>query len=440
MHRRILISGLIATAALSAVGSAAARPTIDTVEVDRLSPLRAEVSVELARGTAGTAPTVTVIIGRRTLRLPVRDWDRGLAAEDTVTAARSVKVRTRSGRAIRIRVRACDAAGCVATTRRVTVLPAAAASLDDAVPLPDGAVDLGAAVETAFTAEPGSQLVKAEREDDYGAAWEVRVRRADDVDVKLYIGADGEIVRTRVERSSGHHRPLPALPDGAVSPVVAIGTAVAHVGGGTAYEVRRSRRPGSVWKIEVVGSDLVEHEVFVSVDGLVVASEVDDDDRDDGRVPLPPGAISAERAAELAVAHLGGGVVREVERTRDRGAIWKVEVRMADGSKHKVYIGADGAVLAADRDGASGDGSNGDGDSGGDHEDDRPPAPPAGAVTSQQAAAAAVAHLGGGNVREVRRTSSFGAVWKVEVRMADRTEYEVYVAADGSVIRADRDD
>ena len=445
MRRLLLLSSALAVTGLVGSGTAAARPAIDSVEVDRVSASRAEVSVEIARGT-GAAPTVTAFVGRRPQRLEVRDWDAGLAADDLVTASRVIAVRTRVGRDVRVRVRACDATGCVTTSRSVTVLPAAAASLDDASPLPEGATGLAGAIAVALAAEPGSELVKAEREDDYGAAWEVRLRRSDLADVKLYISADGSILRKRSEGSSGHHRPLPDLPAGAVSPVAAVGTAVAHVGGGTAYEASRSRRPGSVWKVEVVAADLVEHEVFIAVDGLVVASEVDDDDRDDGRVPPPPGAISAERAAELAVAHLGGGVVREVERTRDRGAVWKVEVRMADGTERKVYVGADGAILATDRDGSSGGGSShDDGPSDGrphigDEDDDRPSTPPVGAVTSQQAADAAVAHLGGGVVDDVERTRDHGAFWKVEVRMADRTKYEVYVGADGRVTHSEIDD
>ena len=437
MRRLITTTGALAIAGLIGATGAAAKPAIDSVEVDRLTKKRAEVVVELVRGTSASAPRVTVRVGKRTLRVPVRDWDPTLAADEIVTASRTIPARSRVGKTLRVRVRACDDGGCVGTARRVTVFPSGSAtgtsSLDDAVPLPDGAIDLVQALDVALEAEPNAQPVKVEREDDYGAAWEVRLQRADRVGVKLYIDAEGAIIRTRVEGISGHRRSVPPLPEGAVGPDVAVAAAIAHVGGGTAYELKRSRRPGTIWKVEVVTDALEEYEVFIAADGTVVASELDDDDRDDDRLPPPEGAISPRAAADAAIAHLGGGVVREVERTTRNGAVWKVEVRMADRAEYEVYVGADGAIIGAFRDVPDRD------DDRPDDDDDRRPAPP-GAVSPQVAAAAAVAHVGGGIVREVERTTRYGAVWKVEVRMADRSEYEVYVAADGTVVRSELDD
>ncbi len=437
MRRLLTTTGALAVAGLLGATGAGAKPAIDSVEIDRVSKKRAEVVVELARGTTAAAPRVTVRVGKRTLRVPVRDWDPTLASDEIITASRVIPARARVGKRLKVRVRACDTGGCVGTARRVTVFPSGSAtgtsSLDDAVPLPDGAIDLVGALDVALEAEPDAQPIKVEREDDYGAAWEVRLQRATRIGVKVYIDADGAIVRTRVEGISGHRRAFPPLPEGAAGPEVAVAAAIAHVGGGTAYELKRSRRPGTTWKVEVVTDSLAEYEVFVDAAGVVVGAELDDDERDDDRLPPPEGAIGPVEAAAAAVAHLGGGVAREVERTSRDGAVWKVEVRMADRTEYDVYVGADGSIIGAYRDGP-------DRDDDGSGDDDRRPAPPAGAVTPQESAAAAVAHLGGGVAREVERTIRYGAVWKVEVRMADRTEYDVYVGADGTVVRSELDD
>ncbi len=98
--------------------------------------------------------------------------------------------------------------------------------------------------------------------------------------------------------------------------------------------------------------------------------------RDDATPPLPADAVDSAQAIVIALATVGdGSTLIEVERDDKRGAVWEVKVLRADGARVKVYVAANGDVLAlrvqtnrADR---------------GDHPRDRAPAPlPPGSIVS----------------------------------------------------------
>lgn len=70
----------------------------------------------------------------------------------------------------------------------------------------------------------------------------------------------------------------------------------------------------------------------------------------------PLTGTALDRAVAAALAHTGGGTVTETE-TGDDGAVYGVEVRLADGSQVEVNLDGDFAVVGqeADDDGGSDD-------------------------------------------------------------------------------------
>jgi uncharacterized membrane protein YkoI len=84
------------------------------------------------------------------------------------------------------------------------------------------------------------------------------------------------------------------------------------------------------------------------------------------------GAVSRDRAVDIALARTGGGTVVDTEREWEHGRpAWKIEI-MKGGVEHKVYVDREtGGIVKYDRDddadGNSGSGRGGDDD---DHGDD----------------------------------------------------------------------
>jgi uncharacterized membrane protein YkoI len=62
--------------------------------------------------------------------------------------------------------------------------------------------------------------------------------------------------------------------------------------------------------------------------------------------------ISFERAEEIAIAHVGSGVVEDIERDDDRGRlVYEVDVVAKDGKEHELVIDAnDGSIVKAEID------------------------------------------------------------------------------------------
>ena len=92
--------------------------------------------------------------------------------------------------------------------------------------------------------------------------------------------------------------------------------------------------------------------VAIGLGGVGVANAVGGDDGDGGAAG--PGADGARAAATGLVP---GGHVNAVERDREKGATWEVEVRKPDGSTVDVRLGASYERVAIDADSeAPGDG------------------------------------------------------------------------------------
>ncbi len=137
--------------------------------------------------------------------------------------------------------------------------------------------------------------------------------------------------------------------------------ATGAVGGGTAVDVETSDDQGEAYEVEVRQADGSEIDVTLDKDLKVISKDADDaddadDDRDgdtdsddrnetpdaDDRVLTATERASAEKAALAAV---GGGTVREVEASDDRGAAYDVEVLDKNNVEWDVDLDANFKVL-----------------------------------------------------------------------------------------------
>ena len=268
----LALTAVVATSLIGA-SAAAAAPTVDSVEVARVSAKRVVVSIDTVRGSSTVEPRVMVRIGRRAARLHTIDWEAASAADDLVLSVGRVRARTAVGDTVTVRIRVCDI-DCAVTQQTVVVV--ADDTADDAkddhgkdyAPLPAGAVTADQAATIAIAANTGSTLLRTERTGAPGAVWEVKLRGADGSTIEVLIAADGTIVRQKTESADDDHH----------------------------------------------------------------------------AAPLPAGAVTAEQASALALIAVPG-VVREVERTDDAGAVWKVKIAAADGTRNRVYVAADGTIV-----------------------------------------------------------------------------------------------
>lgn len=283
-YRTLIATGLVAAAGLGIAGSAMAAPEVTGVEATKTGKSKLGVDVLTLRGTSASAPRITVTVQRRLGRAKASDWDPALPADDTVQSTAKLKrVRSTVGSTITVRVRACDD-DCATTTHSVTVAADDnGSSTDPSTPLPPGAIDAAgaSAAALAFVGD-GSSVMEVERADEYGAAWEVKVLRADGARVKVYVNADGSIASSRVDdaaRPGGddHRQPPAPLPPGSITSDQAGQIAIGAVGpGSTVREVERKSRGPVAWEVKVVRADNVLFEVKIAADGTVLRVEQDD--------------------------------------------------------------------------------------------------------------------------------------------------------------------
>lgn len=117
--------------------------------------------------------------------------------------------------------------------------------------------------------------------------------------------------------------------------------ALAKTGGGT---VLKAETDDGAYEVEVLRPDGVR--VEVNVDRSLTATMDAPDSGDAGR--SAPGAADRDRAASAALARVGQGTVREVDRENEGSTVYEVEVRLPDGSQVEVRVGADFQVLGQD--------------------------------------------------------------------------------------------
>lgn len=129
-----------------------------------------------------------------------------------------------------------------------------------------------------ITSQTGARVTGFEREDDYGAQWEVEVTLPNGVEYNVYVTRDGRIIRA-VVNGSGTVSPT-ALSHGIRSAGrdQAASTALAHIQQttgqtkarvtGTQYEDRH----GAWWRVQVTLTTGLSYDVYVAQDGQVIGS------------------------------------------------------------------------------------------------------------------------------------------------------------------------
>lgn len=150
------------------------------------------------------------------------------------------------------------------------------------------------------------------------------------------------------EHGTGSGQAVAPLPAGAISSAQASAIALGANPGSTVTKVERGYEANAAWEVKLLLASGARAEVLIAADGSIIAQEVESGD-DHGasrgeRAPLPAGAVTAEQASAAALAAVPG-TVREVERTSDAGAVWKVKVSASDGTRHCVLVAADGAIV-----------------------------------------------------------------------------------------------
>ena len=211
-----------------------------------------------------------------------------------------------------------------------------------------------------------ARVTGIDREDDYGAQWEVEVTLRNGREFDVYVNRNGRVVKViRKGRDWREGRPTGAASESAgaaVSRTEAGRIALARVEQVTGRSARvtgidREDDYGARWEVEVTLANGFEYDVYVGPDGQVIrvqANGFDDDDNgyeDDDWTP-GDGAGSADRqqAAATALAHIErltgqSARVTDIGREDDYGARWEVEVTLANGFEYDVYVGPDGQVI-----------------------------------------------------------------------------------------------
>lgn len=130
-----------------------------------------------------------------------------------------------------------------------------------------------------LTGQTNARVTGFEREDDYGAQWEVEVTLPNGVEYNVYMTRDGRIIRAVVNgsgqtSSTGLSQGLrPTGRDQAAA------TAVAHIQQATgqskaqAADTQYENRHGAWWRVTVTLPSGVGYEVYVAQNGQVVRSE-----------------------------------------------------------------------------------------------------------------------------------------------------------------------
>jgi len=142
--------------------------------------------------------------------------------------------------------------------------------------------------------------------------------------------------------------------------------------------------------------------------------------------------ISYERAMELALERVGGGMIWDIELERQRGElIYEVEVRF-NGIEYDVYINAATEEIIRFRE---------DGRYNVNSASAMPPCLTEAEITFERAKAIALERAGGGTVTDIELERRRGRlVYEVEVKI-NRQEYDVRIdAATGEILRFRLDD
>ena len=180
----------------------------------------------------------------------------------------------------------------------------------------------------------------------------------------------------------------------------------------TENQTEVSSKGKRTWRSRRVLIPVVAVIAVLGAGGAVWASAVDNDLGGDQR----------DKAAQAAVAAVGGGTVTEAE---EEDGFYEVDVTREDGTEVDVLLDKGFEVVSTKEDGPDSDA------------EDRPLS----AAESTAAKKAALAEIGSGTVSDVERDDDGGADgYEVEVTKADATEWSVRLDKDFGVLSSKRDD
>ncbi|WP_197284393.1 PepSY domain-containing protein [Bacillus sp. JCM 19041] len=130
--------------------------------------------------------------------------------------------------------------------------------------------------------------------------------------------------------------------------------ALEETGGGIVQQLERDQDDGvDLYEVEIE-KEGQEYELDIAADsGEVIRAENErsDDDDDDERTTLPEGAISSDKAIEIALKEVKG-TVTEVELDEDDGQyVYEIEVETNKDEETKIDVNAlDGKILKVEID------------------------------------------------------------------------------------------
>jgi len=114
---------------------------------------------------------------------------------------------------------------------------------------------------------------------------------------------------------------------------------------GTAFKVARENEGGASWEVEVHEADGRQDDVLLDRSFRVINVS---DEQDPGEGPPRKGSAAArsaqntarqaQLAARAAAKAVGGGVLLDVDREREKNATWEVEFMKLDGKKVNVQL------------------------------------------------------------------------------------------------------
>lgn len=381
--RRNLAVTLAAVSALAIVASpAAARPAIDSIDIERLSASTTRIEVEADRSSVTNRTRMRAWVAGRSFQLR----NTGPDVDGDIVFARTVRWSTREYDRYRVRVRACDGGACTTMTRRVVVDDDRFDSdQGDRQPAWNGGGATSA--QAPISAERAARIAQDRfggfvedvwREDDFGAAWEVELEDARFEgarrDLDVYVNAAGRIVNVVIDdEGRGYDDRAPRLVQASFAVESGLGPdEAARIAqerfGGFVEDVWREDDYGAAWEVELertndAGRDL---DVYVDGQGQIVEVKTDGPGRDRGdRGPnrddeewwsngdgaaiddwdgadRAPVTVGPDEAARIAQERFGGEAER-VERGYERGASWVVALTgdwdLGDAGKDRSWWG-----------------------------------------------------------------------------------------------------
>ncbi len=178
---------------------------------------------------------------------------------------------------------------------------------------------------------------------------------------------------------------------------------------------------------------VMTYAVIIQENNQKVTMTANDDGEEEITLDQAPAAVQATIKAEAQ-----GGTIKEIERETENGkTVYEAEV-IINGQEVEIEVAPDGTLLGKEIENADDDKDKDEGDDDNDNDEDEEE------VTLDEAPAAVkatiLAQAQGGAIKEIERETEDGqVVYEAEVEINGK-EYEIEVAADGTLLEIEEDD